>query len=51
MSNELIGANIYAILTQIGSAPPVRVAQHVDNSVAKESARQALQRAGYNVNF
>jgi hypothetical protein len=39
------------ILRRLQNAPEVKMAAYVDSPVAIESARQALRRAGYDLNF
>ena len=46
---QLAGSEVDEILVRLQSTPAVRMAAHVDNPVAMESARLALQRAGYNL--
>jgi molybdopterin-binding protein len=48
---QLAGSESDQILVRLQSTPAVRMASHVDNPVAMESARQALQRAGYDLKF
>lgn len=46
---ELAGAEIDQILTQLGNAPDVRVARHVDGANVIEATRRALAKAGYDL--
>jgi len=46
---QLAGADAEDILQQLKSAPAVKMLPHVDNPFVMESARRALQRAGYDV--
>ena len=48
---HLTRAEADAILVRLQSAPVVKLAAHVDSPVAIQSARQALQRAGYDLKF
>jgi hypothetical protein len=48
---QLAGSESDPILVRLKSTPAVRMASYVDNPVAMESARQALQRAGYDLKF
>jgi len=42
-----LGARAAVVVEQIQTFPPVRVAPNVDSQTSMESARSALQRAGY----
>ena len=44
---RLLGADVVQVLIRLQNAPPVPVAKHVDNQISMDSARAALQRAGY----
>jgi hypothetical protein len=44
---RLLGSDVEQVLTRLQNAPPVPVAKHVDNQTSMDSARAALQRAGY----
>src|SRR5215470_4248421 len=44
---RLLGPDVPQVLTRLQNAPPVPVAKHVDNQISMDSARAALQRAGY----
>ncbi len=44
---RLLGADVEQALTRLQNTPPVPVAKHVDNQTSMDSARAALQRAGY----
>jgi hypothetical protein len=44
---QLLGSDVPQVLTRLQNAPPVPVAKHVDNQTSMDSARAALQRAGY----
>src|SRR5688572_28574991 len=46
---DLAGAEIDQILTQLGNAPDVRVARHVDGANVIEATRRALAKAGYDL--
>jgi hypothetical protein len=46
---RLIGPGADQVLVRLQSAPPVAVAKHVDNPTALESVRNALRRAGYEI--
>jgi len=48
---QLAGFQASEILDRLRRAPEVKMAASVDSSVAIESARQALRRAGYDLNF
>ena len=44
---QLLGAEIDAVLGRLTAAPRVRVAPHADSAISFESARIALRNAGY----
>jgi hypothetical protein len=44
---RLLGSDVEQVVTRLQNTPPVPVARHVDNQTSMESARAALQRAGY----
>jgi hypothetical protein len=46
---ELVGAEIDQILTQLENAPEVRGARHVDGATVIEATRRALAKAGYDL--
>ena len=46
---QLAGSEADEILDRLKAAPPVLLAPHADSGIAMESARKALQRAGYDL--
>ena len=46
---QLAGSEADEILDRLKAAPPVLLAPHADSNIAMESARKALQRAGYDL--
>jgi len=48
---QLAGAETDKILGRLQNAPEVKMAAYVDSPIAIESARQALRRAGYDLDF
>jgi hypothetical protein len=48
---RLAGTAAERVLVRLQNTPAVSMAAHVDNPVAMESTRQALQRAGYDLKF
>lgn len=46
---RLMGPDADQVFMRVQNAPRVAVAPHVDSLIAMESARNALQRAGYNI--
>jgi hypothetical protein len=48
---QLLDLDADQILVRLQNAPPVAAASHVDNFTALESARNALRRAGYNIDL
>jgi hypothetical protein len=48
---RLLGSDVQQVLIRLQNAPPVPVARHVDNKTSMDSARAALQRAGYSISI
>ncbi len=48
---QLLGPGVEEVLTRLQNVPPVPVAKHVDNQTSMDSARAALQRAGYSISI
>lgn len=48
---RLAGFDADHVLTRLQNAPPVAMAPYSDSDTAKQSARQALRRAGYDLQF
>jgi hypothetical protein len=49
--DQLLAASSEPILTRLQNMPPVAMAPYVDSAIAIDSARNALRRAGHDVNF
>jgi len=47
----LAGFDANTIIARLQAAPPVSMNPYTDNATARESARQALKRAGYDLEF